>query len=194
MITKSGRPSHTANIHIGGVYASREPAVVRTILGSCIAVCLRDPIARVGGMNHFLLPHGGTHEAESARYGVHAMELLINACMKAGADRRNIEAKVFGGGHVLRIASTGGMDVARSNIRFINEFLDVENIPVLKRDVGGTSPREVYFYTDTGRVLLRRLTPSNIAVDELVKTEQSEALSQAAPKPVDDLADNITLF
>src|SRR5580658_1868975 len=101
MIGNSRRPAHTASIHIGEIFASREPAVVRTVLGSCIAVCLRDPVAGVGGMNHFLLPYGGHNELASARYGIHAMELLINDCMKVGADRAKLEAKVFGGGHVL---------------------------------------------------------------------------------------------
>ena len=135
-----GRP--LTSIHIGGVFASHQPAVVRTVLGSCIAVCLRDPSAGVGGMNHFMLPCSGENEAVSARYGIHAMELLINACMREGADRRKLEAKVFGGGHVLKIRESDD-NVPRSNIRFALQFLETENIPIITRDLGGYEPREV---------------------------------------------------
>ena len=150
-----GRALH--KIHIGGIKASREPAVVRTVLGSCIAVCLRDPKAMVGGMNHFMLPAGSDGEAVSARYGIHAMELLINDCMRAGAERSRLEAKVFGGGHVLRLRETDG-NVPHSNIRFALHFLQTENLPIISRDLGGYSAREVYFFTDTGNILLKRLS------------------------------------
>src|SRR5690349_15585026 len=94
----AGRARHF--VPIGDVFAGKRPTVVRTVLGSCIAVCLRDPWAHVGGMNHFLLPAGAQGQQGSARYGVQAMEMLINACMQHGADRRCLEAKVFGGGYV----------------------------------------------------------------------------------------------
>jgi chemotaxis protein CheD len=144
-------------------------------------------------MNHFLLPYGSSADGEGSRYGIHAMELLINECMRHGADRRNLEAKVFGGGHVLKMG-TSAIDVASSNIRFINEFLDVEAIPVLKRDVGGVAPREVYFYTDTGRVLLRRLHTSTTTVEEIVKEERSEAVVKPAAQSTSEFDDNVTLF
>jgi chemotaxis receptor (MCP) glutamine deamidase CheD len=194
MIDGKHRPTHTVSIHIGGIHASREPAVVRTVLGSCIAVCLRDPIARIGGMNHFLLPHGGDHELASARYGIHAMELLINGCMKAGADRASLEAKVFGGGRVLRMASEA-TDVANSNIRFAFEFLETECIPVVKRDVGGTCPREVYFYSDTGRVLVRHLRSAEMVAADLstIVREESQAVKRLRTATQSDDS-NVTLF
>ena len=91
----------TATIIVGGVFASREPAVVTTLLGSCIAACLFDPVAGVGGMNHFLLPGTVGQTEGCTRYGVHAMELLINDIMKLGGDRRRLKAKVFGGAQVM---------------------------------------------------------------------------------------------
>ncbi|HLK56847.1 MAG TPA: hypothetical protein VKU00_09795 [Chthonomonadaceae bacterium] len=185
-----------SSIHIGGVYASSRPSVVRTVLGSCVAVCLRDPVSHVGGMNHFMLPTGGANEAASARYGIHAMELLINACMREGADRRQLEAKVFGGGHVLRIRECDG-NVPQSNIQFALRFLETERIPIVSRDLGGYEPREVYFFTETGRVLLKRIKPSlSHAKEDLVALERAEraSLSKPAPVPAPDDDSNITLF
>jgi chemotaxis protein CheD len=188
-------PKGQVSIHIGGVFASREPSVVRTVLGSCIAVCLRDPQAQVGGMNHFMLPGGRQDEAASARYGIHAMELLINECMRMGADRRRLEAKVFGGGHVIRVRETDN-NVPQSNIRFALRFLDTEHISIISRDLGGYSAREVYFYTDNGRVLLRRLSRTDMSgvqvLTQLEQEERSKLRDFNQPEVADD--SNITLF
>jgi chemotaxis receptor (MCP) glutamine deamidase CheD len=143
-------------IYIGGVYASREPSIIRTLLGSCIAVCLWDRELGIGGMNHFLLPTGEPLGNDPMRFGVHAMDRLIGLMMKLGADRRRFVAKVFGGAHVLSIAeSVGG--VPQRNIAFIREFLEHERIPVLAADVGGYQPRDVHFYSATARVRVRRV-------------------------------------
>ena len=180
-------------IHIGGVFASREPAVVYTLLGSCIAVCLRDPVAQIGGMNHFMLPASAEGEAAGSRYGIQAMELLINACMKRGADRSRLEAKVFGGGHVLRIRESAD-NVPKSNIRFALEFLQTECIPIISRDVGGYVGREIYFFTDSGRTLLKRMqsTHGEKAVAEMESRERERLRAAKPAKPDDD--SNITLF
>lgn len=153
-------------IHIGGVYASREPAVIKTVLGSCIAVCLFDPDARIGGMNHFMLPapgHGAEGVVEPSRFGVHSMELLIAAVQKLGGDRRRLQAKVFGGGHVLRIAENGN-GVPQQNIRFIEEFTQAEAIAVINRDLGGYLPRRLHFYTDTGKAYVKRLGQQTLRI------------------------------
>jgi len=154
-----GRPIES--IHIGGVHASSTPVVIRTILGSCISVCLRDPISKVGGMNHFMLPEGRENSLICTSYGVHAMELLINQCMQMGADRRNLEAKVFGGGHVLRTRETQD-SVPKSNIRFAKSFLLTERIPIISDNVGGYAAREVLFFSDTGKALIRKLAETGI--------------------------------
>jgi chemotaxis protein CheD len=184
------------SIHIGGVFASSQPTVVRTVLGSCIAVCLRDPSVKVGGMNHFMLPEAAEGEDGSARYGVHAMELLINECMKAGADRRRMEAKVFGGGHVLRIKDTEN-SVPKRNIRFVLEFLQVESIPIVSRDIGGLVTRKVLFFTDSGRALLQKIGRRDGALELAAEKTRREELaslremSRPAAPPDDS---NITLF
>ncbi len=144
-------------IHIGGLRVSREPLVIDTVLGSCIAACLYDPVSGVGGMNHFMLPEGfDPDNPASTRYGVHAMELLITEIMKLGGHRRRFQAKVFGGGHVLNIRES--LDgVPQRNIDFVRRFLNVEQIPVLNEDVGGYQARRVLFYAHTGKVFLKRL-------------------------------------
>lgn len=144
-------------INIGGLHASREPLVLDTVLGSCIAACLYDPVLGMGGMNHFMLPEGSDPgDPTSTRYGVNAMELLISDLMKMGADRRRFQAKIFGGGHVLNIRES--LDgVPQRNIDFVKRFLEVEHIPVVREDLGGYQPRRVLFQTHTGKVFLKYL-------------------------------------
>lgn len=184
------------SIHIGGVYASKDPAVVHTVLGSCIAVCLFDKDNVIGGMNHFMLPEGSLDAPGSTRYGVHAMELLINQCMKLGADRYRLSAKVFGGGHVLKMRETES-NVPRSNIRFALDFLQNEKIPILSQDLGGYAARVIYFHTDTGRTLLKRLEKTGANGDnEMVELEREERqqlknIAKISTVPDDN---NITLF
>lgn len=144
-------------INIGGLQASRMPLLLDTVLGSCIAACLYDPVLGMGGMNHFMLPEGSDPgDPTSTRYGVNAMELLISDLMKLGADRRRFQAKVFGGGHVLNIREN--LDgVPQRNIEFVRRFLETEHIPVVREDLGGFQPRRVLFETHTGKVFLKYL-------------------------------------
>jgi chemotaxis protein CheD len=144
-------------IHIGGIRASKEPLVIDTVLGSCIAACLYDPEARIGGMNHFMLPEGiDLKNPNSTRYGVHAMELLISDLMKLGAERSRFRAKIFGGGHVLKIRESV-KGVPQRNIEFVRRFLQGEQIPVVKEDLGGYQPRRVLFHTDSNKVFMKYL-------------------------------------
>jgi chemotaxis receptor (MCP) glutamine deamidase CheD len=163
LMPQPGKPSTGGNeaprvtIHIGGLRSSSNPLVIDTVLGSCIAACLFDPEARIGGMNHFMLPDGiDPANPNSARYGVYAMELLISELMKLGANRHRFRAKVFGGGHVLKIReSVSG--VPQRNIEFVRRFLEHEHIPIVKEDVGGYQPRRVLFHTDSSRVFVKYL-------------------------------------
>ena len=144
-------------IHIGGLRVSPQPLVLDTVLGSCIAACLFDPVTGVGGMNHFMLPEGiDPGNPNSARYGVYAMEMLISEIMKQGGQRRRFQAKIFGGGHVLKIRES--LDgVPQRNIEFVRRFLNTEQIPVVSEDQGGYQARRVLFHTHTGKVFLKRL-------------------------------------
>ena len=132
-----------------------------TVLGSCVSACLRDPVARVGGMNHFMLPDtsGGDSAGESARYGGYAMEILINELLKRGAVRRNLEAKVFGGGAVLPGFTVN--NVGQRNGRFVLDYLKAEDIAVAAQDLLDIYPRRVHYFPRSGRVMVRRLPSAN---------------------------------
>lgn len=141
----------------GEYFATPENTLIVTVLGSCVSVCLRDPITRVAGMNHFLLPANTdtSINSDSGRYGVYAMEVLVNHMIKLGAPKHRLEAKVFGGGNVLkqlRINSVG-----EQNAAFVMEYLKEENIPVSANDLLGEYPRKVYFFPQTGEVKVKKL-------------------------------------
>ena len=157
-------------IHIGEYYASGRPVRIYTLLGSCVAVCLFDPKNRIGGMNHILVPGRADLKNfdDSARYGINALELLINEIMQLGGERHQIIAKVFGGAHIIQsISKENGM--GQKIIYFVKDFLNNERIRIISHDLGGNDIRKVYFYTDTGNVYLKRtdlkLYP-NIAEEE----------------------------
>lgn len=132
-----------------------QPLALVTLLGSCVAACLYDPAIGVGGMNHFMLPGGAGNDANSARYGMHAMELLINDLLKRGARRQRLLAKVFGGGNVL--SGFHSDPIGTRNARFVLEYLAAENIPVMAQDLGDIHARKVGFFAQSGRTLVRRL-------------------------------------
>ena len=144
-------------IFTGDWYVSRKPGeMCATILGSCVSVCIRDPIAGVGGMNHFLLPgddNANSKVSDSARYGVYAMESLINGILKAGERKDRFELKAFGGGNVLNTSSR----IGSRNAQFIRNFLFIEGLPIVAEDLEGDLPRRVHYYPDTGKVMVRQL-------------------------------------
>ena len=150
----------------GEYFVSSEELVIMTVLGSCIAACLWDGRARVGGMNHFMLPDGDGGDG-SGRYGSYAMELLINEMLKLGARRETMQAKVFGGGQVMAGFTT--MNVGERNTKFVLEYLATERIPVVSQDVLDIHPRKVCFFPVTGKALVKRLAhshPETLAVEE----------------------------
>lgn len=123
--------------------------VLTTILGSCVAACLRDPIAGIGGMNHFLLPGDSDGRASSAaeRHGVHAMELLVNALLERGAVRSRLEAKLFGGAKTI----AGLSDVGTLNANFASSFLRRERITIVGECLKGMRGRRVQYWPVSGR-------------------------------------------
>lgn len=139
---------------VGAVAASREPRVLSTVLGPCVAVCLYDPIARIGGMNHFMLP--GADHLGGPRYGEPAMRALINEMIRLGAVSSRLRAKVFGAANLLDVAGPAST-VPELNASFAVEFLRNESIAVEAMRVGGRHPVHVKFSTDTGRALVRAL-------------------------------------
>ena len=172
---------HHRRISLGEMAASRSSCEIVTVLGSCVAACLYDPIAHVGGMNHFLLPDGDEASRMPSRYGVHAMELLINAIMREGGDRRRLVGKAFGAAH-SPVLGAAGLSVAARNAAFIRQFFALEGIPLLAERLGGEQPLEVHLDTGTGKVRVRALE----------KTSFTEEIAPPPPPPVQ--SDDVTLF
>jgi chemotaxis protein CheD len=150
----SGPEGSSRKIHIvqGEFQVSRDPDIVfSTLLGSCVAACVMDPLAKVGGMNHFLLPGDPASKPQEAeRYGVHLMELLINELMKQGARRERLEAKLFGGATMM----AGLWDIGKKNGDFARRFLSHEGIQVVNSDLGGTRGRRILYWPSTGKAQL----------------------------------------
>lgn len=172
----------------GQVYATPRPTRIATVLGSCVAACLFDPHARIGGMNHFMLPFHTSDPTVSARYGIHAMELLINEIMKLGGDRRRLQAKVFGGSSVLRFEDSP-WNVAQRNCQFVRDFLHTEKIPIVAQRLGGNQPLRVYFMTDTGKALVKVLPAPGHLLDR--EKQYSRQITEGLLHP---RSDNVTLF
>ena len=155
----------------GEYFVDTEDTLIVTTLGSCIAACLWDRDARIGGMNHFMLPEGS---GDSGRYGSFAMEMLINQMMKRGASRLSLEAKVFGGGQIIGGAGAPStLNVGERNTAFVLDYLKAERIPVVSRDVLGPHPRKVCFLPASGKAMVKRLGSMN--TDRLVAQERTAA-------------------
>lgn len=159
----------------GAHYSTNKPEVITTLLGSCVAACLYDPESKVAGLNHFLLaaPRYSkdmplTH-TDAGRYGINAMELLINDMVHLGAVRHRLKAKVFGGATVLNGSGDNFFCINEVNQRFIRDYLKTEGIPLVSADLGGTRGRVVYFQTDTFKVM-RRFIQQNL----LTRVEEEE--------------------
>jgi len=177
----------------GDCFVSKDPELtLSTVLGSCISACVRDRVAQVGGMNHFLLAEqsGSARDryGASARYGAFAMEQLINKVLSQGTGKKgNLEIKVFGGGKINAALD----DVGAKNIEFVREFLANEGYTVSGEDVGGTFARRVMFKPASGRAFIKRL--DNTVNASLAKDELAVARRPVAPvKPAAD--DDIELF
>jgi chemotaxis protein CheD len=171
-----------AKILPGEYYYTNKDMLIVTVLGSCVSACIRDRVTGLGGMNHFMLPDGGEPNSPvsaSARYGTYAMEVLINDLLKAGAKRENLEAKVFGGGAVLK--GFTAINVGERNAAFVLNFLKVEKIRVVAEDLNDIHPRKVYFFPRTGKVLVKKLMQTHN--DTLVKRE-IEYASRLKKEPV----------
>lgn len=172
--------THAMKLLPGDYQVAAAGTMLVTVLGSCVAACLRDTRLAIGGMNHFMLPEGSDPSgpvSESARYGAYAMEILVNDLLKHGASRKHLEAKVFGGGTVIEVptdrrsgpaamqtasaasdgAATVWRNVGERNAAFVLDFLKSEGIRVAARDLLDVHPRKVYYFPGTGRTLVKKL-------------------------------------
>lgn len=173
-----------AKILPGEYYVTGAQEVLITVLGSCVAACIRDVEAGIGGMNHFMLPASGRSGdrwggplGRATRYGTAAMERLINDILKYGGRRECLEVKVFGGSKVLAHMR----DIGESNIRFVREYLAREGLRLAAADVGGASPRQVQYFPHTGKALVRRL---GALQDADVATRERSYLRSLQAQPV----------
>jgi len=165
--------------------------MIVTLLGSCVAACIRDPMASVGGLNHFLLPESDTGQwgktvDAAMRYGNHAMETLINDIIKLGGVRSRLEVKVFGGARVIEGASA--LSVGQKNIEFVQEYLKNEGLNVAATHLGGTLPRRIHYFPMNGKVQMRQMQRS---VDKDLFKEEIAYRDQIK---VDDSAGDAELF
>lgn len=166
--------TEAAKIGPGEYYFTDKDMLIVTVLGSCVSACIRDTQSGIGGMNHFMLPEGSGPDrdnpvSESMRYGSYAMEVLINQLIRNGARRENLEAKIFGGGNVLRSFSANS--VGDRNASFVKTYLKAEGIKVTGEDLLDVFPRKVYYFPKTGKVLVKKLKQLNNYT--LVKREQA---------------------
>ncbi|MBI3351475.1 MAG: chemoreceptor glutamine deamidase CheD [Nitrospirae bacterium] len=154
----------------GEYFVSRNSIIVYTVLGSCVSVCIRDTVTHIGGMNHFMLPVPKISReedswGESGRYGIYAMELLINDILKRGGRKERFEVKVFGGGKIY----TGENDIGASNADWILKYLHKEGLSPVQTDMGDVFPRKIYYFSDSGRVLMKKIV--RIKNDTIMRRE-----------------------
>ena len=165
------------NIAPGEFFASDEDLLINTVLGSCVSVVLYDPVRRAGGLNHFMLAEAKARKDidnffKVERYGLYAMESLINEFIKKGSKKSNLEAKVFGGSKVLDSHKT--ITIGEDNIVFAEDFLKTEGIPVVTQDTGGNMARKIYLFTRTFKVLLKRVSIRSTQLDHQMEDYRKE--------------------
>jgi chemotaxis protein CheD len=163
----------------GEYYVTKRDMVLVTVLGSCVAACIRDRISGIGGMNHFMLPEDKSDNpvAAATRYGTYAMEMMINHLLKAGAKRSNLEAKLFGGGNVLRGFTVTNVGVR--NADFAQQYLEKEKIRVVAESLLDIYPRKIYFFPNSGRVMMKKLHHPNNDTVIVREAEYSSRLKHA---------------
>ena len=156
-----------------GEYAISRSKPLYTLLGSCVSACITDPEKQIGGINHFLLPDGSGQLTEAARYGVFAMEQLINELLLQGAKRERMVAKVSGGARMFQ----GGLDIGQRNIAFVRTFLRTERIQIAAAHVGGSKARRVVYIPNLGIMFVR---PVSSGQQALIQQEEKQLTSTAA--------------
>ncbi len=172
----------TIKILPGEFYVSQKDERIETVLGSCISACVRDPVAGVGGMNHFMLPvNKNTQDSELSdanRYGNFAMENLVNSLLAMGAKRERLEFKLFGGGRIMSSMTNIGW----YNIGFAFDYIYTEGFKIVSQDIGDIYPRKVLYYPLSGRVRVRRL---NAMHNESLAEQENRYINTIESKPVE---------
>ena len=176
------RGIYGAKILPGQYYVTINDEMIVTVLGSCVAACIRDKKMGIGGMNHFMLPLSASDEdkgkiSNAERYGNYAMEHMINDILKNGGQRENLEVKIFGGGKIIQNMT----NVGQKNIDFVRQYIQTENLTLLTEDVGDICPRKVVYFPRTGKAMVKRLR--SLHNETLIEREQ-DYLKDIDQKPV----------
>jgi len=179
LATRRGAPRIVSVVRGQFHVSDEKDVVITTILGSCISACMRDPELGLGGINHFMLPDGAG--ANPLSYGAHAMEMLINALMRAGGDRRRFEVKLAGGADVTGTAT----DIGARNIEFAKSFLRREGFRVRDEDLGGRVARNLRYVPSTGEMTIRKVDTASTA--QISRSELKERVVSRKPEPAGDI-------
>ncbi len=176
--------SYMAKILPGEYYITSHDEVLTTVLGSCVAACIRDSVAGIGGMNHFMLPiHTSPNAWEqtkvnaATRYGNFAMEYVINEILKYGGKRQNLEVKIFGGGKIM----SNMANIGQQNIDFIKQYIRIENLNLLAEDLGDVYPRKILFYPANGRVRVKKLR----SMEQSILNRENAYLRNLEKQPIE---------
>ncbi|MCK5877348.1 MAG: chemoreceptor glutamine deamidase CheD [Candidatus Marithrix sp.] len=150
---------YVAKILPGEYYVTYHNEILMTVVGSCVAACIRDKEIGIGGMNHFMLPHNTndrwehTRASAASRYGSVAMEYLINEILKHGGQKENLEIKLFGGGSIMQNIG----NIGQQNIDFVKNYVKMEGLKLLAEDLGDVYPRKILFFPNTGLAKIKKL-------------------------------------
>jgi chemotaxis protein CheD len=153
-------------LYPSALYASKDPMLVHTILGSCVAVCLYDPVLKWGGINHFMLPLWNGQGLASPKYGNIAIEKLIDKLTAMGSNKRNLKAKVFGGGEVIQ-SNISQFKIGERNVKLAYDMLGEYHIPIVSASVGGQAGRKIQFFTASGEVRQKIIPRTEVVLREL---------------------------
>jgi chemotaxis protein CheD len=165
-------------IYPGEYYVSKSDEIIGTLLGSCVSICLHDPERELSGMNHFMLPgrisNADIFRDRSARYGITATYELLAKVEKDGSKKKNLIAKVFGGGHVMDVAShvKDTNTIPFNNIRLAKMLLELEDIPIVEMDVGGVYTRKLMMDVKTGKVYVKRTSRKEVFEEVMARERE----------------------
>jgi chemotaxis protein CheD len=168
--------AYVQHVMPGELHVTNEDIVIATVLGSCVSACVRDVRRAIGGINHFMLPQAVNGDTgDLARYGVSALELLLNQVVGTTGGRRDLEVKVFGGGRVIE----GGGDIGRLNIELVRRFFAAERIAIQSEDLGDHYARRIRYWPRSGRVQVQRIPMSRAR--DVVASERKARKSMPIP-------------
>lgn len=190
-------------VHPGEHFVTNENIIIGTVLGSCIAVALWDEKLKIGGLNHYMLASEYGYKNAQIKpigrgrgcYAQYAMEVLVNDLIKLGSNRKDLKAKVFGGGEVLKRRHGSSVSgVAEQNVKYAFDYLNMEGIPILTHDVGGTCARKIYFFPSTSKVLLKRVENEVDVIASVINEESEYLLGNSSAGEEEDTIGDIVWF